>query len=65
LLLFQNKVAFLLSHPIGEEVFDRALQTSKDRESESYVEPDSHKAGAHSVVEAQNAMLGVNLAETV
>lgn len=63
--MFQNKVAFLLSHPTGEEVFDRALQTSKDRESESYVEPNSDKAGAHSVVEAQDAMLGVNLAEAV
>jgi hypothetical protein len=65
LLLFQNKVAFLFSHSTGEEVFDRALQTSKDRESESYIEPDSHKAGPHSVVEAQDAMLGVNLAEAV
>jgi hypothetical protein len=63
--LFQNKVAFQLSHPTSEEVLDCALETSKDRKSETHVKPDSHKAGAHTVVEAHDTVLGENLAEAV
>jgi len=64
-VVVSERIAFRLSHTTGEKVFDRSLKRSKDRESESHIEPDSNKAGTYSVVEAQNTMLSVNLAEAV